>query len=163
VQPYVVLDNKKTPSLFFIGAQSSLLAVSRAGIISGEFPEIFRLSSLEKENGLFDLIYQAKSTEQFLLLGTEQTINFDKQLTLFTDLDRINFNYFGWSSLNVKSNNNASGAKAQWYERFSGIDNQLIPEKFSIELIKNKQVLAFPVDLEDNSERWLSPYMGDSG
>lgn len=158
VQPYVVVDDKKKPSLFFIGSRTSLLAVSRAGLFSDEFPEIFRLTALEKESGKFDFIYQSISTEKVLLTGTNQKLVFDKEIVLFSDLDQVKLNYYGWSHLYIKNSNDKKTNKPQWFERYSGIDNQLLPEKYSITLIRNGASLFIPITLEEKPERWLSPY-----
>jgi prepilin-type N-terminal cleavage/methylation domain-containing protein len=162
VQPYVVVDNKKKPSFFFIGDNNSLLAVSRSGIFSGEYPEIFRLSTINKTNGKVDLIYQSASTESILLKGTEQSINFTHQLVLFSNLDNIQFNYYGWSHLYEKNAVDKKNKKAQWFERFSGIDNQIMPEKYSVTLTKSGQGLSIPIQLEAKPERWLSPYFKEN-
>ena len=158
VQPYVVVDENKKPSLFFIGNKTSLLAVSRAGFFSGKFPEIFRLTAIEKENGKVDFIYQSVSTKNILLTGTNQDLIFDKKLILFSDLDQVKFSYYGWSHLYSKNSEENNRNRPQWFERYSGIDNQLMPENYNITLVKNGEDLTIPVTLDVNSERWLAPY-----
>jgi len=158
VQPYVVVDDKKKPLLFFIGNKTSLLAVSRAGLFSDEFPEIFRLTTVEKENGKVDFIYQSASTKNILLTGTNQELTFDKKLVLFSDLDKVMFSYYGWTHLYIKNSIETNVKKPQWFERYSGIDNQLMPEKYMITLIKEGASLTIPITLEANPERWLAPY-----
>lgn len=158
VQPYVVVDDKKMPSLFFIGHKTSLLAVSRAGLFSGEYPEIFRLTTVEKENGKVDFIYQSASTKNSLLTGTNQEIVFNKKLVLFSDLDQVTFSYYGWSHLYVKNSDDINKKMPLWYNQYSGIDNQLMPEKYNITLIKEGASLIIPVTLEANPEHWLAPY-----
>ncbi|PHS21100.1 MAG: hypothetical protein COA85_13375 [Robiginitomaculum sp.] len=166
VQSFVVVDNKKVPSFFFIGDNTSLLAVSRAGLFSGKYPEIFRLTTIEKPNGLVDLVYQSASTENVLLTGTEQSIDFTKKLTLFSNLDSVSFNYFGWSHLYEKnalvSEKKYKNKKPQWFERFSGIDNEIMPEKFNITLYKKEKSLVIPIKLEAKPERWLAPYFKEN-
>ncbi|SFC52425.1 PulJ/GspJ family protein [Pseudoalteromonas denitrificans] len=161
VQSFVVTDDKHKPSFFFIGAQDSLLAVSRSGLFSGDYPEVFRLSTVEKQNGLVDLVYQSVSTENLLLTGTAQSIDFSHQITLFTDLNQVNFNYYGWSHLNDKAARNFK-TKAKWYTHFSGINNQIMPEKFSLQLTRSNLSLSIPITLENNSEKRLSAYFPDS-
>jgi len=158
VQPFVVVDKEKKPSFFFIGDNTSLLAISRAGFFNTPFPEIFRLTTVEKENGKVDLVYQSISTESFLLTGTEQNINFSKQIILFSDLDKVSFRYYGWSHLTEKTSIEFPKKKPQWFQRFSGIDKQLMPQQYQLTLIKSDQRLSIPVTLELKPERWLSPY-----
>ncbi len=162
VQPYVVVDSKKTPSLFFIGKSTSLLAVSRAGLFSGGYPEIFRLTANKNAAGKVDLIYQSSSTENILLTGTDQNIDFSKTLVLFTDLDEITFNYFGWSHLYDKNSLEKLNKAALWSTDFSGIDRQLMPERYSITLVKSGSAITIPVQLESTPERWLSPYFKEN-
>lgn len=158
VNSLVVIDNEKEPSFFFIGGEDSLLAVSRSGLFSNEYPEIFRLTSVNKENGLIDLVYQSLSTENFLLLGTEQEINFEKKLILFKNLDKVNFSYLGWPSLTHKINASENKTKQQWFSHYSGIDNQLMPQQLSVTLTKRGKSLTIPIILEQKPERWLRYY-----
>jgi len=158
VQPYVVVDDKKTPSLFFIGHKTSLLAVSRAGLFSGEYPEIFRLTTIETEQGKVDLVYQSASTKNSLLTGTNQEIVFDKKLVLFSDLDQVIFSYYGWPHLYVKNSDDINKKRPQWSNNYSGIDNQLMPEKYKLTLIKQGKSLTIPVTLDAKPEYWLAPY-----
>jgi len=159
VQPFVVIDNKRTPSFFFIGDKTSLLAVSSAGIYSGEYPEIFRLTTIDKENGLVDLIYQSASTENIILTKTDQNIQFTKKLTLFTDIQKVDFSYFGWNNLSEKSNASENGKRKLWLSMYSGINNQLIPELFRLTLTKSNTKVQIPVYLDSNPEHFLSSYM----
>jgi prepilin-type N-terminal cleavage/methylation domain-containing protein len=159
VQSFVVVDDRKQPSFFFIGDNTSLLAVSRSGIFSGEYPEIFRLTTIEKEDGKVDLLYQSSSTENTLLVGTDQSIDFSRQLILFTDLDSVQFNYYGWSHLYKKNAENQNVNELKWFNRFSGIDNQIMPQSYEIVIMKSGKVLNIPVQLEQKSERWIPAYL----
>lgn len=163
VSPFVVVDDKRKPSFFFIGASDSLLAVSNIGLFSNHYPEIFRLTTVEKENGLVDLIYQSESTKNILLTGTDQSIEFTKKIILFTDLDSVVFNYFGWDNIFVKNSRAESGIIQRWYNNYSGIDKQLMPELFTLILVKGGKRLSFPIVLEADSEHWLSPYFDSAG
>jgi prepilin-type N-terminal cleavage/methylation domain-containing protein len=162
VQPYVVVDDDKKPSFFFIGDDNSLLAVSRLGLFSGDYPEIFRLSTIDAGEGKVDLIYQSASTEQTLLKGTDQNINFTHQLVLFSNLDSVQFGYYGWSHLYEKNAVDKKNKKAQWFARFSGIDNQIMPEKYNVTLTQAGKDLSIPIQLEAKPERWLSPYFKEN-
>jgi len=162
VQPYVVVDKNKKPSFFFIGDKTSLLGVSRTGLFETEYPVIFRLTTVDKGNGKVDLMYQSASTENILLLGTDQNIEFSKQLTLFNDIEGVEFSYFGWPHLYEKNSETKNMANHRWYQRYSGIDNQLMPESFQISLTKEQQLLTIPVLLEAKPERWLAPYFEEN-
>ncbi|XQW85902.1 prepilin-type N-terminal cleavage/methylation domain-containing protein [Thalassotalea piscium] len=159
VHPFVVVDRTKRPAFFFIGGEDSLLSVSYSGVFSGEFPEIFRITSVKNQNGKFDLLYQAKSVENFILLRTDQDISFDHQLTLFKDLDSVQFSYLGWQDYKVKSSRFTSGVKMIRSNRYSGIDSQIMPNKYSLTIVQSGKSLTIPVELDNQTERWLSPYL----
>lgn len=159
IHPFIVVDQKKVPSFFFIGAQNSLLAVSQSGMFSENFPEIFRLTSVQQSSGKFKLIYQAISTENILLRGTEQVINFQKKITLFENLDSVNFSYLGWRNYQEKSDRHNSGHKMIWSSAYSGINTQITPQKLTLTLTKEGEKLIIPIELDSNSERRLSHYI----
>lgn len=158
IQSHIVVDKNKTPYFFFIGHQSSLLAVSQAGLFSGNYPEVFRLTAVEKEDGLVDLVYQASSSENIMLKGTEQSIIFTKTLVLFADVEEIFFEYYGWGHYNEKTNDENNKFKESWHSNYSGIDRQYMPSKLRLTIINSGQALVIPVDLQVNVEKLLSPY-----
>jgi prepilin-type N-terminal cleavage/methylation domain-containing protein len=158
IQSYIVVDNTKKPFFFFIGHQNSLLAVSQAGFFSGDYPEIFRLTAVEKSTGLFDLIYQSTSSEDVLLLGIEQDINFTRSLVLFTDLEQVSFSYYGWQHMHQKTDDEGRGYQANWTNNYSGIDSQYMPSKLTLNIINKGQSLLIPIELQTDVEKWLSPY-----
>lgn len=162
VQPYV-LENKQlnfsTPAFFFIGFEQSLLSVTRSGLFSKDYPEIFRVSTLEKENGRFDLIYQAISSEKLLLLSSQQVIDFEYKITLLEDVQYVSFNYFGWDSYMELADVTNTLKPATWRSVFSGIDNQLLPVKMSIVIKSDNKELAFTVNFDQKTLRYLTPYL----
>ena len=162
IQTFIITDKNQRPAFFFIGDKTSLLAVSRSGLYSDKYPEIFRLTATEKENGLFNLVYQSSSTENVLLLATEQEINFTQQLTLFSNLTSVSFAYLGWSHFNEKTANGEIIKPASWFERFSGIDNQLMPTKMLVTLTIDDSAFTLPVELDKESELRLSPFVDDN-
>jgi len=157
VMPYVVISESKKPVFFFIGKQDSLLAVTRKGIFSGNFPEIFRLSALENTNGTFDLVYQALNTQHILLKTTEQTINFSHQITLFENLTSVELSYFGYKHLFDKATFE-SDKRPIWQVEYSGIDQSLIPEKFELKLDDSGNSLRVFSFLDTKVEFLLTPY-----
>jgi prepilin-type N-terminal cleavage/methylation domain-containing protein len=165
VMPYVVRtgeQNDSLPTMFFVGDQDSLLAVSRGGLINSDYPEIFRLTALPNQNDKFDLIYQSVSTQTTLLLNTLQEIEFLQRIVLMHDLDDIQFRYFGWPSFQSKNLSTEENAAAQsWYARYSGVDKQLNPEKIEVQLTQGDKVIRFSVRLDESSQRFLEHYLSD--
>ena len=158
IQSYIVVDKSRKPSFLFIGHPDSLLAVSQSGLFSGQYPEFFRLTVIEQSTGLLDLIYQSTSSENLLLTGTEQEIEFDKSLVLLSGLDKINFEYYGWNHLHEKTDDEGNGYKQGWKSSYSGIDSMYMPSNLRLILVHSGNSIIIPVKLADDVEKWISTY-----
>lgn len=158
VMPWVVVDSEERPSFFFVGNQTDLLAITDRGIFNRDYPEIFRLSIMRNESGTFDVVYQARTTADFILTGTEQFIPFDNEITLFRGLTAAEFAYYGWDSLSVKSE---GVARPQWFDRYSGIDRQLMPAMIILNISDQDRSLQLVSSINPNVELWLAPYLDD--
>ncbi|WP_340680300.1 prepilin-type N-terminal cleavage/methylation domain-containing protein [Paraglaciecola sp.] len=165
VMPFVVRDTAKNegPTMFFVGKDDSLLAVSRGGLVNTEFPEIFRLTAVANANNKYDLVYQAASTQDVLLLNTQQVIDFEDGFVIMQNLDKVEFNYFGWPSYQLKNNavEEDGSEKASWYTNYSGVDWQLNPEKIELNITFGEQIAHLVVSLDINSQRFLEHYLSD--
>jgi prepilin-type N-terminal cleavage/methylation domain-containing protein len=167
VMPFVVRDTQQSdmPTMFFVGAQDSLLAVSRGGVVSSDYPEIFRLSAIKNDNDKFDLVYQSASTQNLLLLNTQQEIEFEQRFNLIADADQIEFSYFGWPSFQIKNLSSDEtlnpSEQIRWFSRYSGVDNQLNPEKIAVSVTVGAETARFAVTLDSSSQRFLEHYLSD--
>ncbi|WDE00521.1 hypothetical protein SG35_007765 [Thalassomonas actiniarum] len=162
VQPFIVIEKNPgfdKPAFFFIGHNNSLLSISRSGIFSSGYPEIFRLTVQVQDNGLHELIYQSVSSQGLLLLTAQQEIVFEHQITLLKDFDEITFSYSGWDGFMEYAERAKSLKPASWREKFSGIDNQLLPEKMRVYAKKGGKVADFNVGFDQRSLRYLTPYI----
>jgi len=167
VMPFVIRDNQQAdmPTMFFVGREDSLLAVSRGGIVSTQYPEIFRLTALPTDTNKFDLVYQAASTKNVLLLNTQQEIDFEQRFSLIKNADKIEFRYFGWPSYQIKNQgteeNVNEAEQTRWFSDYSGVDNHLNPEKIEVLVTIGQQTATFAVTLDDSSQRFLEHYLSD--
>jgi prepilin-type N-terminal cleavage/methylation domain-containing protein len=165
VMPFVVRDKIKDlgPTMFFVGQDDSLLAVSRGGLVNNDFPEIFRLTAVQNANNKYDLVYQSASTQDILLLDTQQTIEFDNRFVVMADLDKVEFRYYGWPGFQLKNNaaEDDDTIKAAWYADYSGVDWQLNPEKIELNITLGDQIAHLIVSLDINSQVFLEHYFSD--
>jgi prepilin-type N-terminal cleavage/methylation domain-containing protein len=162
VQPFIIMNKSakvKKNAFFFVGSNDSLLSVSRSGLFDKNYSEIFRLKVLQKSNGLFDLVYQSASTKNTLLLYAQQKITFEQQVTLLKGVTEIKFNYLGWDGFIEKGEAEEDNSIPTWRESFSGIDNQLLPERMTVYIRKGQKIVEFSVIFDSNSLRYLSAYM----
>ncbi|MBB1386215.1 prepilin-type N-terminal cleavage/methylation domain-containing protein [Pseudoalteromonas sp. SG45-5] len=158
IEPYLIKNKKGRPEMFFVGGTDSLLAITKRGLIDTQNPEIFRLTAVQNPNGKYNLVYQAISGSELLLINSEQNIEFTQQKTLLTNLDEVNISYLGWKSLDEMAMQ-TPGVVPTWQTSYSGLDQQLTPQKIKIILVKNQQVLAFYSQLDKESNSWFSNYI----
>mgnify|MGYP005990255515 CR=1 FL=1 len=158
IEPYLIKNKKGRPEMFFVGGNNSLLAITKVGLIDTQNPEIFRLTAVQNPQGKYDLVYQAISGSELLLINTEQNIEFTQQKTLLTNLDEVNISYFGWQSLDQMASQ-VPGIEPQWQASYSGIDQQLTPQRIQVTLIKNQQTLVFYNQLDSESNKWFGNYV----
>jgi prepilin-type N-terminal cleavage/methylation domain-containing protein len=164
VMPFVIRDKQQAdmPTMFFVGAEDSLLAVSRGGVVSSDYPEIFRLSALQNKNDKYDLVYQSASTKNTLLLDAQQQIEFEHRFTLIQNAEEIEFAYFGWPSFQIKNQSpENTPAQSRWFSNYSGVDRQLNPEKITVSVTIDQHTARFAVTLDRNSQRFLEHYLSD--
>lgn len=162
VEPYLIKNNKGRPEMFFVGGSNSLLAITKVGLIDTQNPEIFRLTAVQNPQGKYDLVYQAISGSELLLINTEQNIEFTQQKTLFTNLDEVTISYFGWQNYEEKMSY-MSGEdpvlKPDWQMNYSSVERRIMPEKIKITLLKNNEPFEFYSQLDSNSSYWLTNYL----
>ena len=161
IAPIIILDKTQTatnPAFFFVGFNNSLLSVTRSGLFSGKFPEIFRLTVQEQENGKLALIYQAVSTENILLITAQQEITFTHEVTLLNNIEQISFSYLGYDGVIARNEAMERLIEPTWRNQFSGIDNQQLPVKMEIVIKSEKKALTIQVPFDQKSLRYLTPY-----
>ena len=159
IHSFIVVDKESKPFFFFIGHSQSLLAVSQSGLFSGKYPEIFKLSTIERENKTVDLVYQSVSTEHVMLKTVEQEIEFTNTLVLFEGLERIDIQYYGWNSFEEKAESSGGSNSEFWQKSYSGIDKRHMPTKISFSLISDGSSIVIPISLQHDVEKWLSPFI----
>lgn len=158
VEPYLIKNSKGRPEMFFVGGEDSLLVMTKSGFEDTQNPELVRLTAVQNKQGRFDLVYQAISSADMLLINSEQNIEFTSQKTLLSDLDSVTFSYFGWESLEQKALQEP-GSTPTWQATYSGLEQQLTPQKVRLTLIKNQQPMDFYFQLDQEPNRWYGNYI----
>tara|TARA_B100001059_G_scaffold21424_1_gene17251 strand:- start:1911 stop:2591 length:681 start_codon:yes stop_codon:yes gene_type:complete len=158
IEPYLIKNKNGRPEMLFVGDDKSLLAITKRGLINSQYPEIFRLTAVQNKNGKYDLVYQSVSGSELLLINTEQNIEFTHKKTLLSNLDEVNISYFGWKNLDQMAMQN-SGVEPTWQSTYSGVEQQLTPQKIQLTLVKNKQPLMFYSQLDSEPNRWFGNYI----
>ncbi|WP_022946001.1 prepilin-type N-terminal cleavage/methylation domain-containing protein [Pseudoalteromonas ruthenica] len=159
LKPFVVLGENDSPGLLFVGSETRLLGVTKAGPFNTDYPEVFRLSVEETDLGKKRLLYQSVSTANTTIFRSDKEIIFTDEFILLDGLDDIRLNYFGWQSINQRSNGKEQGLLPTWGSTYSGTQTQLMPEKIAVLVKRGGKDLLFSVSLDTNSLRYVAPYL----
>ena len=159
VMPWVIRrSSDQQPVFFFVGGEDRLLGVTRNGVFSQDWPEIFRLSVITDSEQKLRLVYQAVSTKDTLLLTSDQELVFTHRLVIATALEAVAFQYFGWESLEERNRS----APMIWQDAFSGLDRQLIPYRIKLAWTEEgSEEQTLEVELPYDLSRYLVPYFED--
>ena len=84
-------------------------------------------------------------------------------LLLLGGLQKLNFNFWGWQSFDVKSEanfQNDSSVSQQWFTQYSGFESQLQPEKLRLSLEFEQRGIMLISEYTQNSEVFLREHDG---
>lgn len=165
IQPYIVVNeiqNVKKPGFLFVGTSERLLSITNRSVFDFKYPEIFLFEIINNDKGKKDLLYQAKSTQSFLLLNTSQEIKFENKILLLKDFDKIEMSFYGWDTIIAKSGITANETGGAWRPSFSGMDSLQTPNQIKLVLIKNAKEITMLIQLDEKSLRYLTPYLDQS-
>jgi len=159
----LVIFQENTKGFYFQGSTQRLTAISQKGLIDTQGPVVFSLYLETSLEGSKKLWYQEASLNTLLLLSNKQSISFDEPLLLLNKITALQFSYFGWQSLDVKSETALTHDKAiskHWYTQYDGFERQLQPEKLSLNIdIEGKPFSLLSV-FSQNSEALLRDFDG---
>jgi prepilin-type N-terminal cleavage/methylation domain-containing protein len=159
VMPYVVRKDNRQPGFFFVGGENVILAITQQGLFTADAPEVFRLSVLRNDNGKYKLLYQGKPLNNSIITSSSQELTFSKKILLADNMDEIQFKYYGWNHFTTKSDRTEESASFQ--RDFSGLDNQLMPEKIIVFITENEKEIELIINLSEENSSWLSTYFDD--
>ncbi|NMP32947.1 prepilin-type N-terminal cleavage/methylation domain-containing protein [Thalassotalea sp. M1531] len=160
IYPSVIYEKSNgsiRPSFFFSGSEDRLLSVTRGGLLNDFYPEVFRLVATKNSNGKIDVIYQLSALKQ-PITSIEQEVTFSNNIELFSDLDVFELRYLGWDSIQEKDAGLEQGLGPTLRPMFSGIENQMLPDKVFANISKNGKKMTFYVSLDNNASRFLEVY-----
>lgn len=159
--PWVVFDETvgyKKPVFMFVGSTTTLLAVTKNGLFSDEYPEIFRLSIKSNSNGKYSVFYQSKSTKNILFKNISQEIIFDNQVELLNNLNDFSIEYQGFEHY-LKMSGDDLSYDPKLSETFSGLNTQLMPTKINIKIKKEEKELVSSFLYDKDSFRLIEEYL----
>ncbi|TKB53946.1 PulJ/GspJ family protein [Ferrimonas aestuarii] len=139
IRAYVTVDNANKPRLYFEGNINGFVAVTNSGAFRPGAPAVIRLQLVAEGNSGYRLEYQEWPMVDNYLLKVDQQVPFSEPIVLMTDLVNPRFDYFGVESLSRY--NGISTPKPQWFEGYSSVRRQLMPQKIRLSLSESEMVL----------------------
>jgi len=143
-QPYIIIDTKEQPSLYFEASAQRIRFVSNTPLLS-DANALVELAFEQQERQLV-LVYREFDISHQLLLKQLPQVQWDKQVILLSGLSEGSFEYFGWHSFSqvlqqsVSDDtelNPAKQVKPQWYSDHVLEQNRIMPSKVKLQLTQN--------------------------
>ncbi|MGR6840817.1 PulJ/GspJ family protein [Aliivibrio wodanis] len=141
------LFGNSTQSIYWQGYKNSLLSVTKISLQNPNKAAVFKLYQNEGE-----LIYCEKVIDSWLpQIGKEPEGLCDYSLSILSNLESVQFSYFGWKDafqkmegMNAKYFNNFS-AKKTWFKRYDSIEAELLPEWIALDITYS----------DSSKDRWM--------
>lgn len=95
ITPYLVLNPQGEPRLYFEGNRNGFVAVSMRSLRDPAVPAVVRFSAVQRDDFLYDLLYEEWPMQDRLLLQSNAAIPFEPAITLYSALTDVKFSYFG--------------------------------------------------------------------
>ncbi|MCQ8879456.1 prepilin-type N-terminal cleavage/methylation domain-containing protein [Pseudoalteromonas shioyasakiensis] len=164
---YIVKDRNNKFSVLFSGQQTSITLVTNTGLYSNT-TALIQLQTIEQDNGLQSLLYNEMPLIDTMLLEYPQEPQWQYQHILLTDINKVNFQFYGWQTTENAGNSTLSAIdlepgqqkpKRRWYTSHSIEENRILPSKLALYFENpQQQTTHVQVDLVTDSYRELARY-----
>lgn len=155
--PYVVNDPEGVPKLYFEGNRNGFVGVTSQALINPNVAAVVRLSIVQNNDFLYDLIYEEAPMEKSPFYSLSQPIVFNPPIVLKRDIAQVEFSYYGdfppqalSASDNIPNQDNESEDRAsevKWSQDYNSLVSQRQPRKIQVSLLKDNMTHSFVVDM----------------
>jgi prepilin-type N-terminal cleavage/methylation domain-containing protein len=159
VHPYVVKNSETIPKFYFEGNLNGFVAVSVESLSEVDTVAVVRLSLIQNADLTFDLIYE-EAPMKFATLGqlTEQP-NFLPPVTLLSDLNNAQFNYYGAQKPKNDTEAIDSTEVNEWTNAYNSAFTGYHPKKVSLRWVDDSGSVSWVVDLAQPANGQLTTMM----
>ena len=159
VHPYVVKNSETIPKFYFEGNLNGFVAVSVESLSEVDTVAVVRLSLIQNADLTFDLIYE-EAPMKFATLGqlTEQP-NFLPPVTLLSDLNNAQFNYYGTQKPKNDSQAIDNTEVNEWTNVYNSAVTGYHPKKVSLRWVDDSGPVSWVVDLAQPANGQLTTMM----
>ena len=158
--PWLVRDDAGRPGFYFLGREEGLTLVTQSAVFAPDAPAVIRLFREPDGHGRWNLVYEEAPLQGVLLRAASQTLPFKNRMVVLRDLPRPQFHYFGWASLQARSQaTDAAGLELapRWYTEYDGLKRRVHPQRIAIEIGGTKAVFLVPERADTSLNRYLGP------
>lgn len=133
---YATVNNEKQAKIYFEGNVNGFVAVTLRSIYSPQSAAVIRIQAVQNADFTYRLIYQESAMLEQLLIHTQQKLKFSEPIVLFNNLTSLEFEYFGWPSLESKNwtidSLTPKPEPVSWFNEYNSLAINLQPEKIKI-------------------------------
>ncbi|WP_394200801.1 type II secretion system protein J [Shewanella waksmanii] len=161
--PLVVTKPDTKKGLYFVGESNSITAASEYGVFNNQ-GVIYRISledALENSQ-IKQLVYREVNANNIILSTPSQGFQFTHRLVVVDNVVSVDFEYYGWATLNDKNVQMSGIGKADksWHKKYDSIATGLFPEiarlKVRYRAADNSEVsLTYHANFASHPERGL--------
>lgn len=143
--PYVVTTQSNTKGFYFEGNRNGFVAVTQQALSQPELPAVVRFSVTQNSELKFDLYYEEWVMQNQVLNRSGDILPFNTPILLLTNLDDVEFQYFGEKTTST-NDVNAANIKA-WFDTYNSLDTAYQPQKILVKWLQGSQDNAFYIHL----------------
>jgi len=125
------LGTASSNGFYFLGRDNGFTAYTNSAVQDPAYPAVYRLFREQSENGQFSLIYEEAMLNDVLLLRAQQNLPFSFRLTVATELNSLNFEYYGWASATVRMDAKSEAGMQlftpEWFKQYDGMERAQHP------------------------------------
>lgn len=163
--PYVTFDDSDNPQLYFEGNRNGFVAVTLRPVFSPGQAAVIRFQAIQQADLTFKLSYQEWPMAEGVLVNSQQEIPFNTPLVLFSNLQQVNFSYYGWRSLKDRDwtpdSQNSNRRSKSWSNNYNSLNIGLQPEKIAVEFQSSHAKQSITAELIAQPKNLLSQYSND--
>jgi hypothetical protein len=129
--PYVVLDRKGKPVVYFEGNQNGFVTVSSQSLINHGSLSVVRFSVKQNSDLSFDVLFEESPMRDVPLVVIDQDLQFSEPIWLFKSVQNPRFEYFGKLKPSKKSEFSEFEITAPqaWVADYNSAQTQSAPTK----------------------------------
>lgn len=160
--PKVVYNGDERLGFYFLGRDNGFTATSRMSVQNPDANAVYRIFREENGRGGYRLVYEEAVLDNVYLTRADQQLPFNFRRILYDNIAQIDFNYYGFASLNERNQTVAADMgdtyELRWFDDYDGLERLLHPQAVHI----NLNGFNWSIEVPDAVEGALARYTSDA-